>query len=195
MSKIIGITVGTPINPEKFNSGGGESFTLVQETGDGETAVMSQKATTKELSKFSILKVTTGADMENHPFVSGRVVATIYPTDGNGEIFVPVGWKALIRYVIDPLTETSETATATDIDITKKITFSGEQYISIDISRLDGLSSDKNDCPVTITQSKSRIDDIEEQIGDIEEQIGDIDKALDELHAYAQALISGGVAE
>ena len=30
---------------------------------------------------------------------------------------------------------------------------------------------------------------------EVDEMMGDIDTALDELHAYAQALVSGGVSE
>ena len=50
--KIIGITVGTPINPDKFGGGGG-SVEIAQEPGGSETAVMSQKAVTTVLGQFS----------------------------------------------------------------------------------------------------------------------------------------------
>ena len=39
------------------------------------------------------------------------------------------------------------------------------------------------------------LDDLIKDVEEIEAKIGDIDTALDELHAYAEALISGGAAE
>ena len=39
------------------------------------------------------------------------------------------------------------------------------------------------------------IDDINNELDTLSESLGDIDTALDELHAYAQALVSGGVSE
>lgn len=43
--------------------------------------------------------------------------------------------------------------------------------------------------------SAENLNDIQDSIVDVENSLGEINTALDELHAYAQGLISGGATE
>ena len=78
MSKrIIGLTVGTPLNPDKFKGeGGGGNVKIVQEPGDSETAVMSQKAVTTVLGPFgqALDGFQTNIDNTNNELASVKTI-------------------------------------------------------------------------------------------------------------------------
>ncbi len=174
MSKIIGITVGTPINHEKI-SNEKEIEEIKASLGDIDTALdeLSNEIMPSETYDFKNAWHDYGYSRLNFEKEKGDIIT----------IFVPMGWYVSTQGV--PLI----TITATEKDEVYKFTVDE----NTDIYFFDaGLSSyedfDPSDCPVIITKARNRLEDIEAQMGDI-------DAALDELHAYAQALISGGDAQ
>ncbi len=96
--------------------------------------------------------------------------------------FVPMGWYAEING------SSVVTIAAEDkYEVYKLIADENTNIYFIDAGKNSGDDFDIVECPVIVTVGTNRLDDIENKIGDI-------DTALDELHEYAQALITGGAA-
>jgi hypothetical protein len=125
--------------------------------------------------------------------------------DDGAKIVENVGANVLIQYI--PQSEImedmvnvsgkielmSESAEYMVFNLTSTLTFSA--YVLVNA---DGTGYYEFSCPnswsggVEIRVVES-VDEVA-RMSDINEKIGDIDSALDELHAYAQAIVSGGEA-
>lgn len=97
---------------------------------------------------------------------------------------LPLGTKATIEYVSKKLAEMIDSAPET-LDTLNELA--------------KALGDDPNFATTVATElgkkaDKTEVKELKDDISDIDAKIGDIDAVLDELHNYARALVSGGVA-
>lgn len=155
--------------------------------GDMEKDLSNANAAMEELSNK--IKPAETYDFSNAMTMGGSLRRSIPSETQVGDtftFFIPAGWYMNTRVFYVDGTAHNETISATNTDEVYKFVIEKELGGgSFFDAWKNGESIEPKDCKITFKREHDRI-------GNIEKEIGDIDTALDELHSYAQALITGG---